>query len=79
MMSETAGNNDPRLSPDAQVLWLNTLEAFFKAKPALMALVYWNDQGQYLQANPGYGGSGYTLQGSGMATFKTIANDPYFH
>ena len=79
MMSETAGNNDPRLSPDAQVLWLTTLEAFFKAKPALMALVYWNDQGQYLQANPGYGGSGYTLQGTGMATFKTIANDPYFH
>ena len=78
MISETGANEDPSLSPDAQNRWLKTLHTYFKSNPALAALVYWDDPGQYLQQHPGYGGTGYVLSGSGLAAFKAIANDPYF-
>jgi hypothetical protein len=78
MISETGANEDPSRSPDAQTAWLNTAHTFFKNHPALAALVYWDDSGQYAKQHPGYGGTGYILSGAGLAAFKAIATDPYF-
>ncbi len=78
MISETAANEDPSLSPDAQTRWLNTAHVYFKRHPALAALVYWDNPGQYFREHPGYGGTGYVLSGAGLAAFKAIASDPYF-
>ena len=78
MIAETGAVSDPKLNPDAQTLWLTTARTFLKGKPAIKALVYWNDPGKYRKENPGYGGSGYVLQGPGLAAFKAMADDPYF-
>lgn len=78
MISETGAVNDPKLSPDAQTLWLTTARAFLKTRPAIKAFVYWNNRGKFSRENPGYGGSGYILKGAGLEAFKAMANDPYF-
>ncbi len=78
MISETGANNDPKLNPDAQTLWLTTLRTFYKTHPSLAAFVYWDNPGGFLQTHPNYGGSGYVLQGAGLAAFQAIASDPYF-
>ncbi len=78
MVAETGAVNDPRQNPDAQTLWLTTARIFLKARPAIKAFLWWDTQGKYAKENPGYGGSGYVLQGSGLAAFKAMADDPYF-
>ncbi len=78
MVAETGAVNDPKLNPDPQTLWLTTARAFLKAHPAIKAFLWWDTPGRYAKANPGYGGSGYVLQGPGLAAFKAIADDPYF-
>jgi len=80
MVSETAANNDPAQSPDAQTLWLTTIRTALPAKyPAIRALVWWNTaNSDYLNANPKYGGTGYQLVGPGLAAYKALANDSYF-
>jgi beta-mannanase len=78
MIAETGSVNDPHLNPDPQTVWLRTARDFVKAHPAIKAFVWWGAPGRYVKQNPGYGGSGYVLQGSGLAAFKAMADDPYF-
>ena len=78
MVSETGAVNDPKQTPDAQTLWLTTARAFLKTHPAIKAFVYWSNGGKFARENAGYGGSGYVLQGPGLAAFRAMANDPYF-
>jgi len=78
MIAETGAVSDPRQNPDAQTLWLTTAHAFLKTHPAIKAFVYWNNAGTFARENVGYGGSGYVLQGPGLAAFRAMANDPYF-
>jgi len=78
IISETAAVGDPRLNPDPQTLWLNSARQFVKSRPAIKALVWWNDPGKFAKRATDYGGSGYVLQGPGLAAFKAMAFDPYF-
>ena len=78
MIAETGAINDPRLNPDPQTVWLSTARTFLKSRPAIKALVYWNDPGKFPKQNPNYGGSGYILRGPGLEAFRALANDPYF-
>ncbi|MGI9168936.1 MAG: glycosyl hydrolase [Caulobacteraceae bacterium] len=78
MVAETGAVNDPRQTPDPQSLWLTTARTYLKAHPAIKAFVYWNNPGKFSRQNPGYGGSGYILQGPGLAAFRAMAADPYF-
>lgn len=77
MISETAAYNDPTLNPDAQTLWINTARDFLRTRPAITAFIYWDNFAQ-APPPPPYTGSGYVLQGMGLAAFKSMANDPYF-
>ena len=78
MIAETGAVNDSRLARDAQTEWLTTAREFLKTHPAIKALLYWNGGGKYAREHPDYGGSGYQLQGPGLAAFRAMANDPYF-
>ena len=77
MISENGALEDSTLDPDPQTYWLNTAHTYLKAHPAITAFVYWdNDQ---TPPPPPYQGSGYVLEGLGLAAFKAMANDPYFN
>jgi hypothetical protein len=78
MIAETGAVNDPSQNPDPQALWISTARQYLKSHPAIKAFLWWNDMGQYGRKNPNYGGSGYVLQGQGLAAFKAMASDPYF-
>jgi len=78
IVAETGAVNDPGKHPDAQTLWITTAHAFLKTHPAVKAFVYWNTRGRFARDHQRYGGSGYTLQGPGLAAFKAMADDPYF-
>ena len=78
IIAETGSVSDPKLNPDPQTRWLTTALQFVKAHPAIKAFVWWDTPGRYAKRNPGYGGSGYILQGPGLAAFKAMANDPAF-
>jgi hypothetical protein len=78
MIAETGAVNDPKLHPDPQTLWITTAREFLKSRPAIKAFLWWNAAGQYAHDYPNYGGSGYVLQGAGLAAFRAMANDPYF-
>ncbi len=78
MIAETGAVNDSRHATDAQTEWLNTARDFLKSHPAIKAVLYWNGNGKFARENPDYGGSGYKLQGAGLAAFRAMANDPYF-
>jgi hypothetical protein len=79
MIAETGAVNDPAQHPDPQALWLTTARDFLKQHPAIKAFVWWNQRNNKVRReNPSYGGSGYVLQGPGLAAFKAMANDPYF-
>jgi len=78
IVSETGAPNDPAQHPDPQTLWLTTARQYLKDHPAIKAFVWWNQKGKMKRENPNYGGSGYILQGPGLAAFKAMANDPYF-
>lgn len=78
MISETGAVNDPGLHPDPQTVWLTTARQFLKSHPAIKAFLWWNEGGKYAKDHPGYGGSGYVLQGAGLAAFRDLASDPYF-
>jgi hypothetical protein len=78
MIAETGAANDPAQHPDPQTLWLTTAREFLKQHPAIRAFVWWNQKGKLKRENPNYGGTGYVLQGPGLAAFKAMANDPWF-
>jgi hypothetical protein len=80
MIAETGANSDPRQTPDAQALWLSTMQQSLKSQfPKIRAVVYWEPaRGPLYRDNPGYGGSGYILEGQGLEAFKRLAADPYF-
>ncbi len=77
MFSENGAFNDPALHPDPQTLWLDTAHEYLESHPAIAAFVYWDSFAQ-TPPPPPYTGSGFILQGRGLAAFKAIANDPYF-
>ena len=76
MIAETGAVNDPAKHPDPQSVWLATARLFLKDHPAIAAFVYFNAPGEYDNLHPGYGGSGYVLQGPGLAWFKFLADYP---
>ena len=79
MISENAAFNDPTLNPDAQTMWVQTARAFIKSHPAIVAYVYWDCfSPNNPPPPPPYHGSGYILNGLGLAAFRALANDPYF-
>jgi mannan endo-1,4-beta-mannosidase len=79
MVAETAASNDPAQNPDPQTLWLTTARQFLKDHPAIKAFVWWNQRNEKLRRiNPNYRGTGYVLQGPGLAAFKAMASDSYF-
>jgi hypothetical protein len=78
IVAETGAVNDPGQTPDPQTLWLTTARTFLKTHPAIKAFVYWDNGGKFAREHGGYGGSGYVLQGPGLAAFKAMADDPYF-
>ena len=75
MVTENGAYNDPKLSPDPQTTWINTAHAYMKNSSVISAYVYWNDSAGPVLPPP-YTGSGYLLQGTGLAAFKSMANDP---
>jgi hypothetical protein len=77
MIAENAAFNDPTMSPDPQTVWINTAHSFVKAHPEITAYLYW-DSSAAAPPPPPYSGSGYWLQGTGLAAYKAMANDPYF-
>jgi len=79
MVSETGAVNDPRQNPDPQALWLQGAREFLKAHPQIKAFCWWQNQGKLKREEPGYGGSGYMLEGQGLEAFKALAHDPYFN
>ena len=76
MVAETGAVSDPGQRPDPQTLWLTTAHTFLKTHPAIKAFVWWNNPGKLKQMNPDFAGAGYVLEGSGLAAFKAMANDP---
>ncbi len=78
MIAETGAVSDPTQNPDPQTLWLTTARIYLKTHPAIKAFVWWNNPGKLSREDPEYGGSGYVLQGPGLAAFRAMANDPYF-
>lgn len=78
MVAETGAVNDPRMNPDPQTRWLMTARAYLRSRPAIKAFLWWDTPGKYAKQNPGYGGDGYRLSGSGLAAFRDMADDPYF-
>lgn len=76
MVAETGTNNDPNQHPDPQTLWLTTAHQFLKTHPAIKAFVWWDTPGRFARQNAGYGGTGYLLQGPGLAAFRAMVEDP---
>ena len=66
------------MNPDPQTRWVETARIFVKANPQIKAFIYWDSEGLGPPLPPPYDGSGYVLQGRGMAAFKAMANDPWF-
>lgn len=75
MIAQTTALADPNGHPDAQTLWLSSALAAIPSRyPAIHAFIF-NDHGN--QDKGGDTGK-YMLQGTGLATFKAMANDPNF-
>jgi hypothetical protein len=77
MISETAAFNDPAQNPDPQTVWVNSARDFLKMHPEITAFIWWDSSTHRLPPPP-YDGSGFRLNGAGLAAFKSMANDPYF-
>ena len=77
IVTENAAFDDPALNPDPQTEWLTDARSFLKTAPTLVGFVYWDSFAQSPPPPP-YAGSGYVLQGNGLAAFKAMANDPYY-
>ena len=83
MVFETGALNDPRLNLDPRTVWLTTVRAFLKSKPAIKAFVWWSSSGlnghrRHRDTGPTYAGSSQVLKGSGLAAFRAMATYPYF-